>query len=66
MTGASSNLNKERTFQGLLTDAQGNEAKYLIRFIEKNFKINCGERLIQKGLGRAFSIYHEHHDIVVV
>lgn len=51
-------LDKQRIFSGLVTQLSGNEAKYVIRFVGKNFKIGCAEKFFQNGIARAFWKYY--------
>ncbi|CAK92216.1 unnamed protein product (macronuclear) [Paramecium tetraurelia] len=57
--GTGSSLEKERILTGLLRMAKPIEAKYIIRFIEKNLKIGAAEKTMQAALARAFQLYHK-------
>lgn len=44
----------------MLREAKPIEAKYIVRFIEKNLKIGAAEKTMQAALARAFVIYHDN------
>ena len=52
--GSDSSNEKERIIQGLLRQAAPEEAKFVIRFIEKNLKIGAAEKTMQSALSKAF------------
>lgn len=56
ITGNKSNMEKETLIVNLLNDAKPEEAKFIIRFLQKNIKVGAAEKTFQGGLTRAFII----------
>lgn len=52
--GTGSAIEKERILSNILRQAKPVEAKYIVRFIEKNLKIGAAEKTMQSALARAF------------
>lgn len=46
----------------LLFNSTANENKYIVRFIEKNLKIQAAEKTMQAGITKAIFDYHYFHD----
>lgn len=66
LSGKNSTTFKEQELQALLINTKSNEAKFLVRFVNNNFKINCGEKFIIAGMARAFfNFYSDSSDAEV-
>jgi len=56
LKGNNSNNERENLLVKLLFDAKENEAKYIVRFVQKNLKIGAAEATMQAALVRAFLV----------
>jgi hypothetical protein len=57
--GTKANLTKESYLEELLFAGEPNETKFVIRFLQKNFKMGAAEMFMQSSLARAFYLEKE-------
>lgn len=63
--GNNSTAEKENMIMKLIMDSVGEEATYIIRFIQQNLKIGAAEASMQSALCRAFLISHYRDEVAM-